>query len=824
MKKLENYTVIEILEMYREVIGKDIEDIIYSTFYQEARENNAIKQRIDEQTRKTASLGKIDRADMAYKLIKYELSRNEQINNQKNAKLIILFEIYRRFSSKMVAKEEKKLKELILGDDDFSVYQYLHDSTKLDNIKENEPSLVYKYEIITRDKKEKITSIHNETSRDVITRSINDILDINDISVALKKEYSGSVYENIRHNIMVKLLIEEKRMSPREFNKNLKQDNFMQLLENPDIRKRYEELLKEFLMNNLQFVDKTALLLNSAARVILGIRTAVGEEIDGVTLKDNSVASSEAIMQASIGFLNDISREISKQPDGESREYTIYSTDRYEPIIVTSKEYIESILSRCTKNSYLSEEEIKIIHEQIEDGILIDDFEKRKIAKIGLEDLINTCKSYETKEDNEDKKRLLQCGVEIVDYLKEIESITDKQLLELYLNGELSFELISNIEMNEISSDDYFTKFKELYFTMTFFSNTENEAEEFEKLSKFSKLYKHLKDKEKVSIDEEQIIEELISSYDIKYAPEILSDLYGLEVITLEKGLEWVGADIFIEEYKKGRLKPQEVRQFYEKDKNFMELARIINKLSDNGEKFMVIGSIFPEETEEDREIRDLLFDECLKLENNNEKSKSKNSRNIGNGRQNDYYKHITDPFARISLIKALDKDYSFEMTDDGHAIVKLPNFGKIIIEKMLDKNRDPSYGAATYILDDEYYEYNRFRIKKDGKINRQEIIKDIDTKDVTRIIHSVKTWGTDIKDYFLQTKKIKWTEEQETIIDESIKRVKRSDPMIKDNQQLAKMILNLVVTRKATIEQIEKIAEIYDVDLGKVMNSLDER
>ena len=32
------------------------------------------------------------------------------------------------------------------------------------------------------------------------------------------------------------------------------------------------------------------------------------------------------------------------------------------------------------------------------------------------------------------------------------------------------------------------------------------------------------------------------------------------------------------------------------------------------------------------------------------------------------------------------------------------------------------------------------------------------------------------------------------------------------------------MVTKKATLEQIERIADIYGVDLGKVMDSLDER
>jgi len=43
-------------------------------------------------------------------------------------------------------------------------------------------------------------------------------------------------------------------------------------------------------------------------------------------------------------------------------------------------------------------------------------------------------------------------------------------------------------------------------------------------------------------------------------------------------------------------------------------------------------------------------------------------------------------------------------------------------------------------------------------------------------------------------------------------------------NKDLAKMILNLVKTRKATTKQLKKIADLYGVDLDKIFNSLEER
>lgn len=44
------------------------------------------------------------------------------------------------------------------------------------------------------------------------------------------------------------------------------------------------------------------------------------------------------------------------------------------------------------------------------------------------------------------------------------------------------------------------------------------------------------------------------------------------------------------------------------------------------------------------------------------------------------------------------------------------------------------------------------------------------------------------------------------------------------NEQQLAKAILNLMITRKATLEQVKIIADYYGVDLEKTMNSLEER
>ena len=45
-----------------------------------------------------------------------------------------------------------------------------------------------------------------------------------------------------------------------------------------------------------------------------------------------------------------------------------------------------------------------------------------------------------------------------------------------------------------------------------------------------------------------------------------------------------------------------------------------------------------------------------------------------------------------------------------------------------------------------------------------------------------------------------------------------------RDNQKLAKMIVNLIFTKHATIEQIRLIGDYYGIDVEEVLNSLDEQ
>lgn len=703
-------------------------------------------------------------ANLIYKEIDYQFSLNRELNNDNNNKLAILSEIYKRFSKTMLPKEVEKLKALILGENSYAIYKF--NSEKYKGIKD--------FELITREKSQKVKSIHNEKSRTLIENAFRTFVSVDEIQSIMNPTYSKEMYTAIMQKLLIKFFLDQKRMDVRKFNDTLAQDSFGEILsENEEIEDEFKDLVIEFFSEHFNYIDKQSLLLNSASRIMLGMRMIKGEKIEGLELKGNDEESQETNQEESISFLKAIYEELKRDKE-EDFEYKIFINDCDEAIISVNKKIIQDFLSRCTKTDYITDDEIKKIHQEILEGTLTDDLEKRKIANVNIQDLLITSKSYDSKgyNEKENKSRILSCCLELASYLKSIGEITSKGLLDLYLQGKLNFEIISSINMSEIPEEYWNSELKQIYGEMVFLKE---DIEKSDKLNRYSALYRNLSEIGQINIDIDKLTGDIIDFFGADFAPEVLEDLYELKLVTLEKAVEWVGTDILARQYERGKLKPAKAREFYENGIIDLDgMAYMIKKLSDNGQKFMVIGSIFPEENEEERDIRDLLIDECLEIdaEINSEKG---NKRKKGEEKEKDYYKHITDPFSRISLIKSLDKDYSFEMTIDGHAIVQLPNLRKVIIEKMLDKNRQPSYGSATYILDEDYYNLNNTRIKIDGKICRQEIIKDINSKSVTRIIHATDSWGKSIKEYFGIEENSKYSEEDINNINEAIERVKRS-------------------------------------------------
>ena len=185
----------------------------------------------------------------------------------------------------------------------------------------------------------------------------------------------------------------------------------------------------------------------------------------------------------------------------------------------------------------------------------------------------------------------------------------------------------------------------------------------------------------------------------------------------------------------------------YNKGKiNLQELAGMISLLEDNTEKFMIISSLFPEP--EAIETRQELSEICLELDEGI-KEKGGKKRIKREKADRDYNQYITDPTARFMLIKLLDENYSFKMTLDGHAIMHLPNSNRVLIERMLDKNGKPFYGAATYILDEDCFKRNEDAIVVDNKVKRNKLSQNAESRGVEKLIHSPTGWGKGIKEIF---------------------------------------------------------------------------
>lgn len=693
------------------------------------------------------------------------------MNNDNNFKMRIISNIYRNYSKVMGAKELSELKRMILGDKKYAILKF--------DIDDNS-SGIYDYEIITKENRRKITSIKNDTSRSLIEHSF-EIADTGDLESIIDSKFSKGMFSIIMRKITNQFFIEQKGLSVQELKKIIEDEKFDEIVE--EYEDEFKQAALEYLKNNLQYVDITDLLLNSAARVMLGIKLGKKEQIRGIRLNENNSGK----LEISIEYLRQLYKELQKR-EYKDTSYGIFLEDGSE-VMHADKESIRKFLGRCTRDDYVTDKDIEAIHEQILNGVLVEDVQKRKITNINVQDLINASKSYNAKTDADDKARIMQCCIELTEYLKDNEDITDEDILNMYLEGKLNLELTRNIDMSEFSEEYYNEKFKLLYEEMLYSTEWSDQSkgirdlqtEEAKRLSRFSTLYKHLMEDKKVDV--ESLIEKLINANGEDYGLDIMDDLYDLNLVTLEKCVDWIGPSILFKQCEKGKLPPTKVRELYQIGTIDLDIiASIVNKSPNITQKFMLIGSIFPEESEEDKDNRRYLIGECLTIDQEIVSNGEAKGRSGKKGEKNKYQKHITDPFDRMSLISALDKDYYFEMTLDGHVIAHLPNFQEVIIEKILDKSGDPSYGAATYILDEEYYNKNKSKIIKNGKVCRKEIIKDIDLKEVSRIIHFVDTWGKDIKTHFGIEEGSRWSEEDLMKIEEAIERIKRNQIIIGEN------------------------------------------
>lgn len=768
IKNIDDVTVVELLEILEKELDMDTESILLKMFSEE--KEYEIKASLDSSLDKLGGRLTEDlRKELKRKLLKSYILQSD-FNYSKELKEKILLNIC---ISQTIEKKQKisEIKSLLLKDKDFVVYASINDKNEI------------KYQIIMSNSQKKVDDIKSDNLRNLVKLSINEIISVEDLPSMIK-------YKSLDEAIIEKLLLDfDKKMGVLNYPIGNLSGN-----ETEKVRERAEQILyeleekkdskdeaefrkyfKDFLIDNIQYIDTNKLLMNSATKLILGIKTKKGETNKYIHLNDIG-EDPELAMKMSICFLEHIYKELDKNSKAKNINCPLYGGDG-KLIIDVDLKYIKNFLFRCTEDNYLTDANIQEIHEKIKAGELPESLEERRIANIDIDDLLNLSKAFELQEDKEDKEKLKECSVDLINYLKNEKLLTDEGIIELYIEGKFNKDILENIELPDISDKYYINTYKRLY------GETLNDRN-LEKIKKFSRFANYCDNASKNGKFDKY---DMFLDFMEEYGEDNILDLYKLEAISLEECVDYVGTDILDKMFESTNrtIQPIELRKlYYDGVLDFNKMSSLINKIPTEEEKYMTIITIFPDE--EDSKIRKDLIDNTIVVDssvqgNGKRKGKDLDIDNDDKDKGKDYKKHITDSTYRFQLIKNLDEKYYAEMTKDGHIVLTLPKFKKVIIEKILDKNRQEGYGAATYVLDEDYYRENEEEINQEGKIDRTKLVEANKNNEAKKIRHTIRTWGKDVKTYFESLQGTEYTKEESEKIDEIIEKIKNSERLVGD-------------------------------------------
>ena len=720
MKSIEDYTLAELIYKYKKYIGDEIEQFLINAGYEAD---------IIEKLREKARMNKILNSDKNLTDAIYDALCDTYIGAEENKqdvhKLSFLARIYKFYSSKLSKEDLAELKKLIINGEKYAILKFPY---KKDDMVD--------FIIITDEPRKKTSSFKSSKTKKVIE---------NAIAIAM----SGGDIKNLI---------------------NFKYRGLGDILN--DILEDYSDAdQKEYYLNNLQYFKYDDLLLNAAARVMLGIeRGIVNSDIQLNEVENKNTMSN------SIDYIRNIRRELARidEKERDHGEYAIIDKDG-TILVRASDVIIDEFLSRCIQDKYYTKEQVAQMQQDVLRGILPKSEEERKVAKIDKHYVINISKKYEVMQDNDvNKQDVLKCGIELANMLMKQKEVTYEELLQSYIHGLIDLDIMRDIDLENIKPNYFNDIFEKMYAKFIYSRDEEVLKEREEELNRYGQLYslmaegKHAKP--------EDLIFNIINSYGEENLVEILNDLNKFGILSVEQCYDYAGMDFFIEKYKKGSFTPGQIRELYDKSViDLSDLISLIEIIPETEKKYMSIGAIFPDENEEDTIHRNLLVEECINVNNGiNSKNGNKRKKIIVDPKHKSDGT-ITDPYARLSLFRELDENYELLITDDAHAIVKCPSSGKVIIEKMLDKKGNPYYGAATYVLDKKYYEDHEMSICISDMIDRHELSTNAKTKGVDRIPHDKDKWGEKIKEIFGVETEGKYTKEKNIRINEAIARVERS-------------------------------------------------
>lgn len=758
MKSIDNLTLIQIINRYKDIIGDDLESFIYSKIF-----DDKIIQSIEESIQNRVILNTDEeRQRIAYQLL-MEILKNPQnsLNTDNSIKRQFIAEIMKTYPDRIKTGTKKEMKDLILDGKPIAIYEF--PSQKYRGIRE---TLIF-----TKEEPKSIDSIYDEKKRKLF-KEIMDTITIEDISSIIKPEYKDAVLGAIMKKITMQYFVDKKGMKPQDFkemylDKVAEDKETIVKLDDKDAGICITELLQEYVSENFYLMDREAILLNAAARLMLGVRVCEGEQVGDLILRNNDESKKQILIECSILEIRKILKEL-KTGKYANAKYKVVDNDG-ETIIEADEKNIEEFLARCTDTRYLSDLYIDKLHANLAVGTFPENLEELKIAGVGLEDVTHIIENYEEAEDKDEKEKLLTSANALERYLLRNTELKEEDFIDLYVNGNANLELIEQMKLGEMPKEYFDTRFMELFSEDVYFDTKESNT----KLKRYANLYSVLREQEQIDTTTDDLVVKLSGMFGEEFIPNIMGELYKTGIADIEEAMQWLGGEFIATQYKQEVLQPVEIREMYNKGKiDLQELAGMISLLEDNTEKFMVISSLFPEA--ESIEIRQELFKRCLELGDSLKEDDKGTKRKKGKKSDNKYDQYITDPEERFKAAQLLDKEYSLKMTSDGHAIMHLPNLQTVWIEKMLDKDGNPYYGAASYFVNEEYFEKNKDTILVEDKVKRRKLSQNSESKSIEKLIHSPTGWVKGVKRILKINEETRTPEELQEI-DNAMKSVKES-------------------------------------------------
>ena len=362
---------------------------------------------------------------------------------------------------------------------------------------------------------------------------------------------------------------------------------------------------------------------------------------------------------------------------------------------------------------------------------------------------------------------------------KKIFNVNEK--LNYYINGIIELELLNSVPEKEKKEIAELLSPEEL---INLYKNPSKQAE----YMRYASLFRTMVLTEKSKEEKIDIAEQMIENLGMDVDEENLIKLYQEHLIPLKTLENWTGSYVITQMMRNAMLKPIDVKEICS-DGNYECLFEIMKDAGiKRKNKLAILYTTFSGDgdglTEEQINLKEEAKKKCLKYldlsDKNTRTSQSTSMVRIsrGNGESEKRNEYISDPFARWNLIELLDREFSYEILDQGMMIFRCPhlNNGTIILEKMFRKD-EPDYARATKVLNISIEDFEK--IKNDLIINGDIPVAAVDShpalNGITQSIWHGAAWGQRMADLFGYSTDLRREPENIQRIDETIERIKNS-------------------------------------------------